>query len=65
MSDQGGQKDHISSEELAWAAANLPMLRRWVSGQKFLREALLLVFVLGLTVHVAGYLLGEQPTASL
>ena len=57
MSDEGGQKEQISAEELAWAAANLPMLHGWVSGQKFLRDALVLVFVLGLTVHIAGYLL--------
>ena len=57
MSDEGGQKDHISREELAWAAANMPMLRRWASGQMFIRDALVLVFVLGLTVHIAGYLL--------
>ncbi len=58
MKDEVGsadRKDQISPEELAWAVDNMPMLRRWLAGQKFLRDALLFVFVLGLAAHVAGY----------
>lgn len=54
--------DAFSEEELAWAATHLPVLRRWVAGQRFIREALVLVFVLGLAAYVGGYLLRDAAT---
>jgi hypothetical protein len=47
----------IGEAELAWAAANLPLLRRWVTGTRFLYQALAIAFVSGLIVHIAGYVL--------
>ena len=50
----------IGEAELAWAAANLPLLRRWVTGSRFLYQALAIAFVLGLIVHIAGYVLARS-----
>ena len=50
----------VGEAELAWAAANLPLLRRWVTGTRFLYQALAIAFVLGLIVHIAGYLLARS-----
>ena len=52
----------ITDEELHWASTNLPMLHRWVSGMPFLREALVLVFTLGLAAQVGGYALGNAAS---
>lgn len=60
--DPNGLTPDISKEELAWAAANLPLVRRWVSGQRFLREALIYAFVLGLAAHAGGYMLEAAAT---
>jgi hypothetical protein len=50
----------VDEAEIAWAAANLPTLRRWVTGTRFLYQALAIAFVLGLIVHVAGYVLARS-----
>jgi hypothetical protein len=50
----------VDEAEIAWAAANLPRLRRWVTGTRFLYQALAIAFVLGLIVHIAGYLLARS-----
>ena len=50
-------KQEISEYELAWAAENLPEIRRWVSGRLFLYKALVTGLVLGLAAHISGYLL--------
>ena len=35
----------IGQAELAWAADNLPLLRRWVTGTRFLYQALAIALV--------------------
>ena len=60
--DPKGKSSDISSHELAWAASNLPRVRGWVSGQYFIREALITAFVLGLAAHVGGYALAAVTT---
>lgn len=55
--DQEESLPPISKDELEWAAANMPRMRRWVSGPFFVREALIYAFVFGLLAHVGGYLL--------
>jgi hypothetical protein len=50
----------VDEAEIAWAAANLPTLRRWVTGTRFLYQALAIAFVLGLVVHIAGYVLARS-----
>jgi hypothetical protein len=62
--DNGGNRPppNVSREELAWARGNLPRVRGWVTGQYFLREALISAFVLGLAAHIGGYLLRAAAT---
>lgn len=60
--DPRAKAPNISREELAWAAANLPRIRRWVSGPYFIREALTYAFVLGLAAHIGGYVLTTTAT---
>ena len=50
---------------LAWAREHLPELRRSVSGQRTLRRALWIGFVVGLVAHVTGYLLKVSVTTKL
>jgi len=50
---------------LAWAGEHLPELRRSVSGQRTLRRALWIGFVVGLVAHVSGYLLKVSVTTKL
>lgn len=50
-------QDRMSPEEVAWIKANLPRIHRWMAGRRFLQEALVMAFVLGLVSHVVGYLL--------
>ncbi len=50
----------VGEAELAWAAAHLPLLRRWVTGSRFLYQALAIAFVLGLVVHIVGYVLARS-----
>ena len=40
----------------------MPRVRGWVSGQYFMREALITAFVLGLIAHVGGYVLMATTT---
>jgi hypothetical protein len=47
---------------LAWAGEHLPELRRSASGQRLLYQSLGLGFVVGLAVHVGGYLLRSSVT---
>ena len=37
-------------------------MRQWVSGPRFLQEALVIAFVFGLVAHVTGYLLQTAAT---
>lgn len=50
----------ITEAELAWAAADLPLLRRWVTGTRFLYQAIAIAFVSGLVVHIGGYVLARS-----
>ena len=54
--------DRFSKEEAAWAAANLPALHRMVRRQRFVRDALVIAFVVGLAAHIGGYLILSAAT---
>jgi hypothetical protein len=47
---------------LAWSREHLTELRRAVSEQRFLRRILAIGFLVGLAVHVGGYLLRSSAT---
>jgi hypothetical protein len=49
-------------ETLAWMGKHLPELRRSAYGQRLLYQSLGLGFVVGLVVHVGGYLLRSSVT---
>jgi hypothetical protein len=51
---------HFSDEELAWIGGHLSELRRSVSEHRVRRQTLWGGLVLGLAVHVAGFLLKES-----
>lgn len=55
-------RDRISKEEAAWAAANLPEMHRLVTRQRFVRDALVIAFVVGLAAHIGRYLLLSAAT---
>jgi hypothetical protein len=60
MSGQREAKDTpyaFSDAELAWIGEHLPELRRSAFGQRILYQSLLIGFVVGLAIHVGGYLL--------
>ena len=60
MSKQQGSsrgRGRFSDEELAWMAANLPRVRRWIAGEGILYWDLSFAFVLGLAAHIGGYFL--------
>ena len=54
--------DSIPKEEVAWAAAHLPELHRGITRQRFVRDALVIAFVVGLAAHIGGYLLLSAVT---
>ena len=50
----------FNEDELRWAAQNLPKIRGWISGRRFLYQAVITTVIVGLIAHVAGYLLAES-----
>ena len=50
---------------LAWAGEHLPELRKSVSEQRTLRRSLWMGFLVGLALHVSGYLLKSSVTTKL
>ena len=63
MTDRHGTRhpaDDITEIELAWVAANLGLMRRWVAGPQFLYTSVVIALALGLTAHICGYLLGAS-----
>ena len=56
--DRTSPKREFNEAELRWAAQHLPQIRGWISGRRFLYDAMVTAVVLGLIAHVAGYLLG-------
>ena len=60
MSERPGltnPQPEFNEDELRWAAQNLPQIRGWISGRRFLYDAMLTAVIAGLIAHVAGYLL--------
>jgi hypothetical protein len=57
-----GARHPFTDAELAWLGENLPEARRLASGQRILYQSLGIGFVVGLAVHVAGYLLRSSAT---
>ena len=56
-SDRTNHEPEFSEDELRWAAQHLPQIRGWISGRRFLYDAMLTAVILGLIAHVAGYVL--------
>ena len=56
-SDRTNHEPEFSEDELRWAAQHLPQIRGWISGRRFLHDAMLTAVILGLIAHVAGYVL--------
>jgi len=56
--DRTNPKPEFNEDELRWAAQHQPQIRGWISGRRFLYDAMLTAVILGLIAHVAGYLLG-------
>ena len=56
--DPMNPEPQFSEDELRWAAQNLPKIRGWIAGHRFLYQAVVIAVVVGLIAHVAGYLLG-------
>jgi hypothetical protein len=56
--DRMSPKPEYNEDELRWAAQHLPQIRGWISGRRFLYDAMVTAVVLGLIARVAGYLLG-------
>ena len=56
--DRTNPQPEFSEDELRWAAEHLPQIRGWIAGRRFLYEAVAIAVILGLTAHVAGYVLG-------
>ena len=57
-----GAPHPFTDEELAWMAEHLPEVRRSAYGQRILYQSLGIGFVVGLAVHVGGYLLRSSVT---
>ena len=55
--DRTNPKPEFNEDELRWAAQHLPQIRGWISGRRFLYDAMLTAVILGLIAHVAGYVL--------
>jgi hypothetical protein len=55
--DRTNPEPEFSEDELRWAAQNLPKIRGWISGRRFLYQAVVIAVIAGLTAHVAGYVL--------
>lgn len=60
--DVFGLGDRERDAMLAWVGENLTLVRRSVSGQRFLYWSLGFCFVLGLAAHVGGFLLKSSVT---
>jgi hypothetical protein len=57
-SDRTNPEPEFSEDELRWAAQNLPNIRGWIAGRRFLYQAVVIAVIVGLIAHVAGYPLG-------
>jgi hypothetical protein len=55
--DRTNPQPEFNEDELRWAAQNLPQLRAWISGRRFLYDAMITAVIVGLVAHVAGYAL--------
>lgn len=61
-----GASRTFSDEELAWIREHMTELQRSVTGQQVLQLSLGIAFVVGLVVHVVGYMLkSSSPTGLL
>jgi len=47
----------FNEDELRWAAQHLPQTRGWISGRRFLYDAVVTAVIVGLIAHVVGYVL--------
>ena len=55
--DRTNPEPEFNEDELRWAAQNLPQIRGWIAGRRFLYDAMITTVIVGLIAHVAGYLL--------
>jgi hypothetical protein len=55
--DRTNPKSEFNEDELRWAAQHLPQMRGWISGRRFLYDAMVTAVIVGLIAHVAGYVL--------
>jgi hypothetical protein len=55
--DRTNPEPEFNEDELRWAAQNLPKIRGWIAGRRFLYQAVVTTVIVGLIPNVAGYLL--------
>ena len=58
--DRTNPKPEFNEDELRWAAQHQPEIRGWITGRRFLYDAMLTAVILGLIAHVAGDVLAAS-----